>query len=176
MRRKNQVPLSFCLLAGLLAGLPLLGGCVGRDTSLVTQGGAYPIDETLAAYYAAGERVFLVVWHDLSRDLGPDGEGEGSLGFSSSLETDIEGDYRRSDGQSFDYTCHTTDGRSGTVTIDNKGYDLAAGNVFLVARRADGLHVTQLARNLVLTGTPEDLLTELARTDPEIRAFVKGGA
>jgi len=76
--------------------------------------------------------------------------------------------------------CHTPDGRAGTVKIGEERFDLTKGAVFLVAKSGAKSQVKQMrlaSLNLKPEGslTPEDMtydyLRELARTDPEIRAF-----
>ena len=167
MKRYLLMVAGFCLLAVM--------GCGQGGGALVTASGSVQVEETTASFYASGERVFLVVWHDMPRNLGSGG-GHGFTGSSSSAgKTEIDGKYETTDGRGFQYTCETTDGLTGTVVIDGAEYDLAAGCIFLLAYRSDGISVTQLDRDLTMPGTPQEFFKSLADNDPQIGAFVRGG-
>ncbi|MBN1826401.1 MAG: hypothetical protein JW958_09050 [Candidatus Eisenbacteria bacterium] len=163
-----------CVAIAFLCLLALIG-CGQNGGSLVTASGSVQVEETMASYYASGERVFLVVWHDMIRSLGSGGGHGGSGSSSSARKTEIEGDYQTTDGRGFRYTCRTTDGITGFVVIDGVEYDLADGCLFLVASHAEGSSVTQLKRELVMPGAPQEMFKALADTDPQIAAFVRGG-
>ncbi|HBI43585.1 MAG TPA: hypothetical protein DDY78_12150 [Planctomycetales bacterium] len=110
-------------------------------------------------------RMAFVVWTDVSGGssamLPPvTTKGEGFV---------FEGRHQGSDGRHIDCRCATKDGRAGTVTINDKTFDLAQGALFLVSTISGQTQVRQLERNtLKLKG--EDL-KELAKNDQEIRDF-----
>ncbi len=79
------------------------------------------------------------------------------------------------DGRNIAWSCSTTDGKSGTTTIDGQPFDLAKGAVFLVSAKADKTKVEQLAVDMSkLQGDPvHEKLKGLADTEPRVAGFFK---
>ena len=75
-------------------------------------------------------------------------------------------------GRNVHWRCETPDGRSGTITINAKQFDLTKGNVFLV-ETFDGGKVIQLTRDLSGIELKHESFADLAKNDEEIRKFVE---
>lgn len=80
---------------------------------------------------------------------------------------------------------HTIDGKNGPVKIGNDSFDLANGALFLVAKQGAKLEVKQMniaKLNMKPAGThtlaemQTEYWRELAKTDPELRAFWEAAA
>ena len=156
----------------ILLGLLVIFGCNAHSPMLLTSVVTVHIDDTMATCYSADDYVCLVVWHDMIRHIGS-GDGHGSAGVTESApRTTIRGDYELSSGRGFDYICATTDGMSGSMTVDGTDYDLSAGRVFLIQGGQDAVVVTQVAADMTRTGSDQDFLAVLAASDPAIKAFV----
>jgi hypothetical protein len=69
------------------------------------------------------------------------------------------------------FTCETTDGKTGRVTISGVSYDLATGNLFLLSPEGKPSKVKHLKRDLSKLIFERDGLEAFARNDPDITEF-----
>jgi hypothetical protein len=153
-----------------------IAGCAQDSGSLIESSGTQIIRDTSAVYFASSERISLLIWHDFMRELGSSSGGHGSSGYTSSSEaTEIKGDYWIANDKVFEFSCHTSDGITGSVDIGGSEYDLARGCVFLVQADHGGYTVTQLDRQLKRVGPIREMLESLASTDPQIMNFIQSG-
>ena len=86
----------------------------------------------------------------------------------------FEGHHRGPDGRLVDCRCSTPDGCTGTVTINDRTFDLAHGALFLVSTQGGRTEVRQLRRDTSKLA-PEGL-KDLARNDQEILDFFSSHA
>jgi hypothetical protein len=110
-------------------------------------------------------RTVVTVWTDVS-------SGSSSLAPRVATRAEgfvFEGHHRGPGGRYVDCRCSTPDGRTGTVTINDKTFDLADGALFLVSTQRGQTEVCQLKRDTLKLG-PEGL-KDLARNDQEILDF-----
>ena len=155
-----------CTLGLLLFGALLPSGCSRRTVPRTGSGGMSGTlglgRSTTAEWGRWDDGMVFIIWSDLDG-----GYGGGSY---SGGEARYEGRQSSRDGRGFDWRCATSDGTTGTVTINKVTYDLSNGSVFLVRARGEKQRVEQLDRDtLILKPGPESLAT-LAK-DPEIREF-----
>lgn len=84
----------------------------------------------------------------------------------------ISGEQVAGDGRKVEWRCTTSDGKTGTVTLNGKDYKLAEGSLFLVATK--GERVAQLKRDLTSVKTDGDAATVfegVVKGDEEIGRF-----
>jgi hypothetical protein len=75
-----------------------------------------------------------------------------------------------------EFGCDTADGKSGQVSVNGATYELADGNLFLVATGGEKPQVKQLKRDLSELKFERESLAAFARNDPEIAGFFAGAA
>jgi len=112
------------------------------------------------------EGVSFVVWSDLSN--GSSGGGGGSARDGAHYK----GRHFDGQGRTLEFEARTVDGKTGSVTIAGKPYDLAAGQLFLASTQGNEPVVAQLRFDL--REIPEikgESLQEAAKSIPEIRGF-----
>ena len=90
-------------------------------------------------------------------------------------------------GQRFVMSCHaishddihtawhltTSDGKTGDFSIDNQPYDLADGNLFLLAGSGGGMRVRQVRRDLSGVQPQASSVTEFGLADPAIQELIQ---
>jgi len=131
------------------------------------------IDQASISFVSWDNGGALVVWTDVSN---------GTTTSSPPAKTKGEGyvikghhhDRRNSKKARVDFRCVTPDGLTGTVTINDKPFDLAQGFLFLVSTTGDQIDVRQLSRDA--THISSRGFKNLARTDQEIREFFRSFA
>jgi hypothetical protein len=120
------------------------------------------LGKTACMYLVQQGGVPWIIWGDL------DANGyEMAMGFKVG-----SGRMSSPDGRLIGWTYRAGKGRGGTMLINNVRFDLAKGNLFLVGTRG-GTRVRQLKRDLSKVKPTSEGLTGLAKTDPEVRDFVK---
>jgi hypothetical protein len=106
----------------------------------------------------------FVLWYDLAGysvvDKGAAHEGGR---FDGSVQYGI---------RHFAWQCATSDAKSGTMTIDGRSFELAAGTLFLVSTSGGTVAVTQLNRDLTGISLDPGTFMTLAKNDSLIRSFV----
>lgn len=110
------------------------------------------------------EGVPFVIWSDVS------GNGHGG-GNSTGAYYAWEG--RTENGRAVTIAVETTDGVSGTITIDGRPYDFTQGALFLISTQNGGTTVRQV--EFVVEGFPTDLeaLQTIADANPAIGDFFR---
>jgi hypothetical protein len=109
-----------------------------------------------------GENAF-VVWADTS--------SSGDNAHTTDRGASYSGHFVAKDGRRAEYHCDTTDGKTGVLTLDGRGYDLAQGTLFLVSTagpKTRALHLNRDVRTLKVT---PDAFWKLADGDKEIAEF-----
>ena len=140
---------------------------IGGPSGIVTWTASGSKDEGLPGVDRATvcyEGGALVIWSDFA----------GGSASSSSNSTDgmvCRGQIRSRDGQKVEFRCQTKDAKTGPVTIGEANFDLADGNLFLIAQDGERFRVSQLKRDLDNVQFTREKLEEYARKDPEIVAF-----
>lgn len=137
------------------------------DWSETTQGAeAVPgIDVASVHFGVCGDGYALVVWSDRGGSFGANWD-------QSHNAIKYEGLLRSTDGREYTVECSTSDGKTGSVTIDRQPFKLDDGALFLIATDGDKTSVKQLHRTSL---KPEmDALREVAMTDLEIKTFFEG--
>jgi hypothetical protein len=162
-----------CVLALILS----LMGCGGSPSSTNTRrsfpatglGGASwkgdpdlkaakpPYLNTVANYGTWGDGSVFVVWSDFKTESG--------RSMTKDTKVVYEG-VHTTDQRNLEFRCSTTDGKTGTVTIDGKTYDLEKANVFLVTMIDGKLDITTLKHDLSKISN-SDGLTALTEKDPK---------
>lgn len=139
-------------------------GTVVWDSPVNTKEPVPGIDR--GAVHAVGKA--FIVWGDHSRGAGGSSHSIGSQGVEGSgyLETD--------GGGKCEFRYATKDGKTGRVTLDDVDFDLANGNVFLVAAEGNRFRVKQLRRDLGWMKLAPEFFQSFARNDRDIRAFFAG--
>jgi hypothetical protein len=83
------------------------------------------------------------------------------------------GYHRANDGRKVEWQCETSDGKTGSVKINGRAYDLAQGSLFLVSTKGGDVRVLQLKRDTLKlkVGNVQDSLETLIRSDEDIAPF-----
>lgn len=146
-----------------------LAGCAKTPTGtlpLIGAGSAVA-GERGATFALWNDEFALIVWSDVPALRTNSGITDGTAEF--------RGVHARPDGkgESIHWTCRTSDGKTGTVSIGGTDYDLAKGSVFLVTIKNDKPVVKQLDRDL--SGVKSDdlpkVLQDWSAGSPEIGKF-----
>jgi hypothetical protein len=143
-------------------------GCIPANAPSLTTASA-TVNGRQAEYVVANGKLLLVMWFVTS----PDGHGSGVSVSATAAKTVVKGTFEPTGGQRIDWTCTTSDLKTGTVTINGTNYQLADGGLFLITP-GDPTEVVQLRRDLSAVEGSQQGLEKLARDDPEVAAFVTG--
>lgn len=123
------------------------------------------VDDTSATFGLWDGGSAVVVWSRIP--AGDSGSGTTDSG------AEYHGLHLAPDGRQIEWKCTTDDGKTGSVTIDGKDYDLGTGRLFLAGVEGDETTVVQLDRDTSqltdesLASTLEDWL----ENDDEVKAF-----
>lgn len=112
----------------------------------------------------------LMIWHDLLESS----MGEGS-GASIDPVYSCYGHAESQDGRRFDWHLHTSDGGFAKFTIDDTGYDLTAGTLFMVTTTNGKTRVKQLRRDLSSVRASRESCLGFGLRDRDIASFVLTG-
>jgi hypothetical protein len=103
-----------------------------------------------------------------------------SGGSSSGAAGSFRGQLRAHDKREIAWSCSTTDGTNGTVTVDGQRFDLSKGALFLVSTSDPTIKVEQIAVDLsklqdnsTLDYPFQEKLQALGEAQPRIAAFFK---
>jgi len=110
------------------------------------------------------EGTTFIVWSDFD-------SGSSSSSSSSSDGLSCRGQMHARDGSKVEFRCTTQDGTTGPVMIGETKYDLANGNLFLVARDGERLRVKQLRRDFGNVEFTRESFEAYARKDAETLSF-----
>lgn len=110
------------------------------------------------------EGVPFVIWTDSSN--GPSGGGGGRKGGAS-----YKAEQRTESGERFEIHAETTDGKTGTLTIAKKEYDLAKGRLFCVSTKTNPPKVQQIEMDVAKFPRKMKEQIQLAKTNKTIRDF-----
>lgn len=165
----NMVNLNrVCVAVVTLGGLVGLAGCGHRPVPpqrpANTDTGGYSIGGTGARYGFWDGKLAVVVWFDTddsSQGFGGEGPTAAYMGL-----------FAPPNGRRFHWSCRTSDGKTGTVVIDNQQFALAKGALFLVSTDGGKTGVQQLSRDLVPFNPDKEGLERLAKEDPDVARFV----
>jgi hypothetical protein len=99
-------------------------------------------------------------------------------GCSGSSTSTKQGSFTAVDGRIVPWSCTTSDGSGGTVTIAGQQFELGKGAVFLISLKANKMKVEQLVVDMskvqkVLRGNAEDKLIAFGEAEPRMKAFLK---
>jgi hypothetical protein len=106
----------------------------------------------------------FVLWSDA-----PGGGGGSSS--SNAQGVQCQGSVLGREGRRIEFHCNTKDGKTGRVTINGADYNLADGNLFLVATEGDRIQVKQLKRSLGTLKFERETLEAFGKNDPDIAGF-----
>lgn len=111
------------------------------------------------------EGVSFVVWSDLTSSSGGGG--------GSSFGANYDGEHLANDGRQITIQAETSDGVSGTLTIDTTTYDLGEGALFLVSTQAGEATVIQIDVDTTDFPLERDELMKVAEENPQIGEFFR---
>src|SRR5436190_4652051 len=126
--------------------------------------GNHVFGKTLGCYGILDGKVTVVVWFDVE-------EGETFVGMEGNAAK-FHGTATAPEGKKVTWHCITTDGKSGTVRIQDKDYEMTQGPLFLVAERGGPPQVRQLQRSLSNLPQTSECVNGLAKSDPDIMRFI----
>lgn len=173
-----------CGLAGCRATVPSAFGA--REFSWGQEDPGRPsvlgVDKALVQFGVWGDGAAVAIWSDgKGGSFGGGGMGGAPLEPGETKRgVRYEGRIASQEGRVVQVRCYTPDGKTGTVEIGGGTYDLSRGGLFLVALGAAEPKVKQLdlarldlkpSGLRMLNEITRESLEELAKTDPEIRAF-----
>ena len=122
-----------------------------------------PSAYTSAHYLGLDGRIVLVVWSDIA------GESSSNSTSSGGVVT-LHGESTSKDGRKLVWRCDATADGAGTLTLDDREFDLAEGRIFLVSMADDSCKVQQLKRGTIATSTIDRKIREFAQ-EQEVAAF-----
>ncbi len=106
----------------------------------------------------------FVVWCDAAG-------GGGASSSSNSQGVKCQGTLLGRDGRRIEFSCETKDGKTGRAAINGETFELADGNLFVVATEREQPRVKQLKRDLGTLKFERDALEAFGRNDAEILGF-----
>jgi hypothetical protein len=127
--------------------------------------GAY-IGETTVNFQHINGKLAFVIWINKKGSSHSSGGGGGPTGVR----------FNGQEGQWVKWQGEIPEGQTGTVTINDLGYDLSRGALFLVTVENDKAKIRQLERDLSAVEPSQKGLETLAKTDPEVARFVADAA
>lgn len=115
-----------------------------------------------------GEGMAYVVWTDMYQ---PSGGGGAASSYDPVRRIAYHGSFETGGKRAIEHKCTTTDGKTGSISVNGQALELAAGSLIL-ASTADGkIRLKQLKRDTLQMQPKEETFRDLAKTDPEISAF-----
>lgn len=150
----------------LIAGI--LVGCSPKSTPPGANSIYGGVEEARFSYHYWEEGLAILIWHDFL--FGSEG-----CGGSSSTEDPfyrLECDVESGDGQAFGWIAHTRDGVTADIWIDDQGYDLSQGNMFLISSQAGGIQVDQIQRDFSELEPTVEAIAAMAESDMDVAAFI----
>ena len=135
------------------------------------------VGDTFVHYGTFRDSVAVVVWSDLASApaASPTAQGwahAGSGVSASSDKAEYQGTREASDGRAVKWKAGTKDGKTGTVTVNDKDYRLEDGAVFLV-RTTDGpVRVTQVKHDLSGMKATSETWELLGKQNSEVKKFL----
>jgi hypothetical protein len=154
------IAVSGCSRTSAPIGPPPLGGPTGVVNWSAAADNPLPGVDDGTAYHCG---TAFVVWGD------GDGGGGGSVGTVEGVK--VQGHLLARDKRRVEFQCNTKDGKTGQVTIDGMTYELANGNLFLVATGGNQSQVKQLKRSLAELKFDRESLRAFARSDQDVAGF-----
>jgi hypothetical protein len=157
---------SFLLLAIALIG----GGCSTAKHSLGT--GSLDIGETCVQYVTFDRTIALAVWGDAKGDALAWDASSGNWRYSGRFYFAPHDRAHWFNTQYVNWEAKTTDGKCGSVIINDAQYKLEDGALFLVTTHGDAPVVRQVSIDLsALHGTAESF-EAVAKDHAEVKEFL----
>jgi hypothetical protein len=145
-------------------GVCLILECVGCASQPMFEKpgstGSLQVGQTVAWYVSKNAGIAVLVWSDSPGETG--GAAPSGKRYQGSIT---------SHGRRVDIVCETSDGTTGTATINGTTYDLAKGAMFLVSEKHGQTSVVQLQRDLEVVQPTVKNLKNLAKDDKELASF-----
>jgi hypothetical protein len=160
---------SLCILSVLLAVVG--GGCSGKAIPGCRCDGQI-VATTYVHYATLRDVIVVVVWSDLGTPPAGGWANSGHAVNISSERAEYHGDREASDGRAVKWKAVTTDGRTGTVTLNGKHYRLEDGAVFLVRTGDGAAQVAQVTQDLSGMKPAAETWNLLAKQNTEIKKFL----
>jgi hypothetical protein len=170
---KSLIATATCMLCAACGGSPgpsnalSVGGPSGTITWLPRPEYANPlpgIDQ--GTVYRMG--TVFVIWSDA---VG--GGGGSSTGNAQGIKG--KGDLHTQDHRQIEFRVETKDSKTGQATINGAGFELADGNLFLVAAEGGQCRVKQLKREIGDLKFERESLERFGKNDPDIVEFFTKG-
>jgi hypothetical protein len=95
----------------------------------------------------------------------------GSQAAGGSRRANYNGQLHAAGSRNVDWRCETGDGTNGSMEINGMKYDLAQGNLFLVATKTGKVNVRQIQRKFPTTESKEENLKSLISSEPQLGSF-----
>jgi hypothetical protein len=134
--------LSFLILL-MAIGLP---GCSRQPIAGCHVGGLESGPKFLH-YGTFRDSLAVVIWSDLGAPRNGTATGDAEA-WATTDKAVYDGSRRTSDGRAVRWSAETKDGKTGTVTVNDKAYQLADGAVFLVRTAGGSTRVTQVKQDV----------------------------
>ena len=120
-------------------------------------------------YFDWEEGLALMIWHDAVQSSMCDSSG--STRDSTHV---VQCSAVSRESQSFEWQIKTSDGIQAEFSIDGSLFDLANGNVFLVAVEGESTDIQQLHRDLTdVDSQNANTITGFGLNDPDINSFIQ---
>jgi hypothetical protein len=131
------------------------------------------VGETWVEYGTFGNTLAFIIWSDISvGDARRGGGGEGGPDSSGGGKATYHGERVAKDGRKVAWAAATSDGKSGTVTINGTEYRLEDGPIFLVRTRGDGQRTQQVRGDLAALKPTAESWERLAKERAEVKAYL----
>ncbi|UCC87111.1 MAG: hypothetical protein JSV81_20030 [Anaerolineales bacterium] len=170
MQKRNDIPKSqskkpTVLLIALL--LATFSACSPKSTPPGPDTTAGAIEQAGYAFYRWEEGLALMIWHDAIAAYMSSGSGS-----TASPVYELKSYAETQDGRRVDWELQTSDGKTAQFMIDNTGYDLSKGTLFIITTKNDQTEVRQLFRNLSDVQPNRESCLAFARSDPDLASFI----
>lgn len=129
------------------------------------------VGETYIQYGTFRDTLAVVVWSDITAKGGISASTTFGVAVGSD-KAEYKGTRESSDGRAIKWQAVTKDGKTGTVTINDKDYRLEDGAIFLVRTNDGPTRVIQVKHDLTGMKPAAEMWEQLGKQNPEIKKFM----
>ena len=150
----------------------VVAGCSGPSQVQTSSGDMAAVGETWVQYGTLDNSLVFVIWSDISlEDASLSGTGGGGPA-PRGVKANYHGQRFAKDGRKVEWEAATSDGKTGTVTINGAEYRLQDGPVFLVTTRGDGQRAQQVIADLSALKPTAESWERLAKERAEVKEYL----
>jgi hypothetical protein len=162
---KSQLKGLLVLLAALFVAA--FSGCTPKSTPPGADTAGGTLEGASYVFLQWKEGLAILIWHDLSYGA----TGCGGTGSTSDPVYRLDCTAESQEGRRIVWEVQTPDGQTAQFEIDDTGYDLSDGALFLIATADGKTDVRQLQRDLSGVQPNRESIVAFAKSDPDVAKF-----